>query len=43
MKTKVAILAGPGLADELRLRHVTVMGVIGSRSTLSGAAVYYLK
>lgn len=37
------IAADPVVADELRAHHVVLRDVIGSRKTMSGTTVYYVK
>ena len=37
------IASDPALAHELRAHHVVLTHVIGTRKTMSGAAVYYVK
>jgi hypothetical protein len=37
------IAADPTIAAELQSHHVAVKSVIGSRSTISGTTVYYVK
>jgi hypothetical protein len=37
------IAADPAVADELRSHHVAIKDVIGSRSTMSGTTIYYVK
>jgi len=37
------IASDPTVADELRSHHVSVKSIIGSRSTMSGTTIYYVK
>jgi len=37
------ITSDPAIVDELRAHHVAVKDVIGSRSTMSGTTIYYVK
>ncbi|CAN7228920.1 hypothetical protein [Rhizobium sp. LjRoot254] len=39
----VQIAADSTVVDELRSHHVSIKSVIGSRSTMSGTTVYYVK
>jgi hypothetical protein len=37
------IASDPAVADELRSHHVAIKSVIGSRNTMSGTTIYYVK
>jgi hypothetical protein len=42
-RLQAEIAADPAVADELRSHHVAIESVIGSRSTMSGTTIYYVK
>jgi hypothetical protein len=42
-RLQAAVSSDPAVVDELRSHHVSVESVIGSRSTMAGTTIYYVK